>query len=159
MGESSVIAVVRLEDPCTVDARILLDELSAMLALRCADSAQHRFRVEDVKRARSAFVVARTMDGGPIGCGALRRFSYEVAEFKRIYRRPEWPGVGSAILSFLENVAARMNYRRAVVQTRAQNSQAIAFYLRHGYAPIEPYGEYMGMPEARCFAKDLVQEG
>lgn len=156
MGESSVVAVVRLEDPCTVDARILLDELSAMLALRCADSAQQRFRAEDVQCARSAFVVARTMDGNPIGCGALRRFSFEVAEFKRIYRRPEWPGVGAVILQFLENVAARMNYCRAVLQSHEQNRQAIDFYLRHGYEPVDPYGEYLGMPEARCFAKTLL---
>lgn len=73
MSDLSLVAVVREENPCTLDARAMLDELSATLALYSADGAQWRFCVEDVQRSRSAFAVARAVDGYAIGCGALRR--------------------------------------------------------------------------------------
>jgi GNAT superfamily N-acetyltransferase len=147
--------VVRMESPCTFDASLLLDEVSAMVALYCGDGAQSSFRVTDVTSPRSAFAVARTAEGHAIGCGAVRRFSFEAAEFKRIYRRPEWPGAGAMILQFLERVAMTMGYRRAVLQTRAANRRAVAFYLRHGYEVIEPFGEYTALPDACCFSKAL----
>jgi len=158
MRESSVIVVVRREDPCTLDARALLDELSALTALYGAPAASPRFHGKDVQTARSAFVVARTTDGDAIGCGALSRYSFEVAEFSRIYRRPEWPGAGSGILRFLESQAAGMGYRRIVLQTRQENRRAIAFYLRHGYEWIERPCEAGGTSDVRGFRKALAWE-
>lgn len=156
MSDLSLVAVVREENPCTLDARVMLDELSATLALYSADGAQSRFCVEDVQRSRSAFAVARAADGYAIGCGALRRYSFEIAEFKRIYRRPEWPGAGTAILRFLEGVAASMGYRRVILETCEANRRATAFYRRHGYETVEPFGEYLGMGGICCLGKVLA---
>ena len=33
--------------------------------------------------------------------------------------------------------------------------EAIRFYQREGYEPIEAYGPYRGEPLSRCFARDL----
>jgi ribosomal protein S18 acetylase RimI-like enzyme len=156
MSDLSLVAVVREENPCTLDARAMLDELSAMLALYSADGAQSRFSIEDVQRSRSAFAVARTIDGHAIGCGDLRRYSFEIEEFKRIYRRPQCPGTGAAILQFLEDVAVSMGYRRVILETRAANRRAVAFYQRHGYETIEPFGEYIGAAGVRCLGKTLA---
>ncbi|NLP60273.1 GNAT family N-acetyltransferase [Paraburkholderia sacchari] len=109
-----------------------------------------------MQRSRSAFAVARTIDGQAIGCGALRHYSFEIAEFKRIYRRPQWPGAGAVILHFLEDVAALMGYRRVILETRAANRRAVAFYQRHGFQTIEPFGEYIGADDAHCFGKALA---
>ncbi|MEX3924957.1 MULTISPECIES: GNAT family N-acetyltransferase [Paraburkholderia] len=155
MKESAVVVTVRREDPATRDAGLLLDELSAMVALYCGDGAQSRFNEQDAMTPRGAFVIARTTDGQAIGCGALRRFSFEVAEFKRIYRRAEFHGAGAAILRYLEELAAAMDFRRVILQTREANRRAIAFYRRHGYQHIDPYGEYTTMSDARCFGKAL----
>jgi len=154
MRESSVIVVVRREDPCTLDARMLLDELSALAALYGASTASSRFHDGDVQTARSAFVVARTTDGEAIGCGALSRYSFEVAEFTRIYRRPEWPGAGSGILRFLESQAAGMGYRRIVLETHEENRRALAFCLRHGYELVERTGDG-GTGDVRGLRKSL----
>ena len=156
MNDMSVVVVMREENPRTFDARAMLDELSATLALYTGDGAQSRFRIEDVQSSRSVFVVARTIDGHAIGCGALRRHSFGIAELKRIYRRPEWPGAGSAILRFLEGVAVSMGYRRVILETRQANSRAAAFYQRHGYETVEPFGEYISMEGVRCFGKALA---
>lgn len=155
MNNLSVTTVVQCESPQTLDASVLLDELSAMIALYGADGGQSRFRVDDVSTPRSLFAVARTPHGQPIGCGALRRFSFETAEFKRIYRRPEWPGAGAAILLFLETAAMSMGYRRVLLQTRKSNRRALAFYLRHAYMPTDPYGEYAAIDDALCLTKVL----
>lgn len=155
MNNLSVTTVVQCESPITLDASVLLDEFSAMNALYGADGGQSRFCVDDVSTPRSAFAVARTVRGYPIGCGALRRFSFETAEFKRIYRRPEWSGAGAAILLFLETTAVSMGYRRVLLQTRKSNRRALAFYLRHGFMPTDPYGEYSAIEDALCLTKAL----
>ncbi|PXX07069.1 acetyltransferase (GNAT) family protein [Paraburkholderia tropica] len=155
MNDESVVVIARREDPCTLDGRMLVDEAAACAALYAEDGGQARFCVDDVRSSRSAFVIARAVDGHAIGCGALRRLSFEVAELKRIYRRPEWRGVGALILTFLETAAHDLGYRRVVLQTREANRRAIAFYHRHGYATTEPFGVYAGVGDARCFMKAL----
>ncbi|TAM07009.1 MAG: GNAT family N-acetyltransferase [Paraburkholderia sp.] len=155
MNELCVVATVRREDPRTPDATVLLEEFGAMIALYRADDRKARFAVEDLCTVRSAFVVARTIDGRAIGCGALRRYSFEVAEFVLIYRRPEWHGTGSVILRFLEDLAAAMDYRKALVQVHEANRHAIALCLRHGYEPRSPVGECVGLGDTLCFAKAL----
>ncbi|MCP3728187.1 GNAT family N-acetyltransferase [Paraburkholderia sp. CNPSo 3272] len=155
MKDLSTLAVVRRENACTLDARILLDEMTATLALYRGATVQSQFYLGDLGSARSAFVMARTMDGLPIGCGALCRFSFEVAEFQCLYRRPEWPGTGTAILRFLETVAAGAGYRRVILQAREANRRAITFYQRHGYERAEPFADCAGLSDVRCFAKAL----
>ncbi|SDE32629.1 hypothetical protein SAMN05421548_14217 [Paraburkholderia lycopersici] len=155
MKDISTIAVVRRENACTLDARVLLDEMSATLALYCAPTPSSLFDAEDLCTVRSAFVVARTTDGFAIGCGALCRFSFEVAEFRCLYRRPEWPGTGAAILQFLEAIAIGAGYRRAILQAREANRRAIAFCRRHGYERAEPFADCAGASDVRCFVKAL----
>jgi GNAT superfamily N-acetyltransferase len=155
MKETSTVAVVRRENPCTLDARILIDELAATRALYGARNTQSSFGADELCSVRSAFVMARTMDGLAIGCGALCRFSFEVAECRWIYRRPEWLGAGAVILLFLESVAAASGYRRIVLQARAANRCAIAFYRRHGYEPVEPFADSGSLSDVKSFAKAL----
>lgn len=151
MNESSVVAVVRREEPCTLEARALIDEMSAMLALYGAHAAQSSLYRDTLTMPRSAFVMARTVDGEAIGCGALRRFSFEVAELQNIYRRPEWSGAGGAIVQHLERLAVSMGYRRVIVRTQAANRRAIEFGLRHGYERVDSPA-----PGTAVFAKSLA---
>jgi GNAT superfamily N-acetyltransferase len=148
---------VSCEDPRSQDARILLDELTTTLALFWGDGAQSRFQVEDACDAGGGFVIARTAQGAPVGCGAFRRFDNGVAELKRIYSRANILGVGRAILRRLETEAVAAGYRTLVVETRASNRRAIAFYGRNGFAPRTPYGIYVSDPGARCFTKSLCE--
>ncbi|VXB43183.1 GCN5-related N-acetyltransferase [Burkholderia sp. 8Y] len=147
--------LVRREDPWSLDAQALLDELSAMLAVFSGDSGQSRFCLEDVCSARGAFVVARTAQGFALGCGAFRRFDYGVAELKRLYSRPKTCGVGKAILTQLEADAAAAGYHKLLLETRSFNRRAIAFYQRNGFTPAGRYGIYVHQPDACCFEKTI----
>ncbi|MDR5733469.1 GNAT family N-acetyltransferase [Caballeronia sp. LZ025] len=153
MTPSGTAILVQREDPWSKDAQALLDELSAMLAVYSGDSGQSRFCLQDVCSARGAFLVARNEQGFSLGCGAFRRFDYGVAEVKRLYSRPNTCGVGSALLAQLEAEAAAVGYHKLLLETRAFNRRAIAFYQRNGFRATNPYGIYVHQPDARCFEK------
>lgn len=154
MNQSSMAIVVRREDPDDADARLLLDELGALLALRHGESGQAGFDPEDFRSTRGGFIVARTLNGEPVGCGGFRRFSYETVEIRRLYRRPEMSGVGSAVLETLEDAARDTGYRRIVVRVWNSDIRAIDFFLRHGYSSTEKFGGKTASGEGvLCFGK------
>jgi GNAT superfamily N-acetyltransferase len=148
--------IVLRTDPDDGEARALMDELSDALAAITGDSGRASFDPADVRAARACFAVARDAGGRALGCGAFRPLADGVAELKRMYARPGTRGVGGAVLRFLEAEAARLGFAELWLETRRVNARAVAFYERHGYAPIPNYGKYAGNPGAACFAKRLV---
>lgn len=146
---------IRVEDPSTFDATVLIDELSAALAAITGDSGRSSFDADDVRAVRARFAVARNASGQAVGCGAFRPLTGDVAEVKRMYARPGNPGTGRAMLAFLEAEAGALGYRSIWLETRALNERAVRFYLALGYSPIPNYGKYSGNVEAICMAKQL----
>lgn len=146
---------VRAEDPGTPEAIALVDELSAALAAITGDSGRSSFDADDVRVDGARFVVARDADGQAVGCGAFRPLADGVAELKRMYARPGNPGVGSALLAFLEAEAASLDYRAIWLETRVVNQRAVGFYRARGYTQIPNYGKYAGNDRAICLAKQL----
>ena len=64
-------------------------------------------------------------------------------------------GAGAPLLQALEALAEQAGYTRLVCETRRVNTRAVTFYLRGGWRETEPYGQYIGRPEAVCFSKEL----
>ncbi len=135
---------------------MLVAELDAALAAITGDSGTSSFDAADVRGAGAAFLLARGPDGRPCGCGALRPLQpgAGVAELKRMYARPG-SGAGRALLAALEARAVALGYREIWLSTRRVNARAVAFYLRHGYAPVEGYGKYAGSAVSACLGKRL----
>lgn len=104
----------------------------------------------------AAFLLARDKEGRAIGCGALRPLQPGVAEIRRMYAAVAGWGVGSAVLASLEAKAQSLGYDQVRLETRRLNTVVVSFYRRAGYREIQPYGRYVGRPEAICFAKQLV---
>lgn len=144
------------EDPCTPDAAVMLDELSDVLSVITGSSGRSSFDVNDVRVANARFVVARDQYGKAVGCGAFRPLESGIAEIKRMYSRRNMPGVGSAILSFLEIEALKLGFAALRLETRVTNEKAVVFYERRGYSRIPNFGKYMGKEEAVCFEKRLA---
>lgn len=65
------------------------------------------------------------------------------------------PGVGLALLKYLQAWALDMGYREIRLSTRVINSRAVAFYLRNGFREIENYGPYVDRDESVCLSKRL----
>ena len=149
---------VTVEDPESVDAAILLEELSSALAAITGSSGKASFDANDVRGEQARFVVARDVRDVPVGCGGFRPLEAGIAEIKRMYSRRSVAGVGTAILQFLEAEARMLNYQALRLETRIVNVRAVAFYERLGYSRIPNFGKYAGRPEAACFEKRLHRE-
>jgi ribosomal protein S18 acetylase RimI-like enzyme len=141
-------------DPDAIEARGLIAELDAALAAICGDSGAQSFDANDVRGARSVFLLARDASGNALGCGALRPIDDDVAEVKRMYARPG-SGAGVRLLGELERRALGFGYRAIWLETRKVNGRAVAFYERHGYRVIPNYGKYVGREDAVCLGKVL----
>jgi putative acetyltransferase len=105
----------------------------------------------------TVFLVARDESGIAVGCGGLRLLGPGSGEVKRMYVEPSvrGSGVAAALLRALEEHARGLGITRLLLETGTAQPDAIRFYRREGYEPIEAYGPYVGEPLSRCFARDL----
>lgn len=100
-------------------------------------------------------VLLLALDGDePVGCGALRAFSAEIGEIKRMYVRPtaRGRGVGAQLLDALLAHAARIGYTRVRLDTAPTLHSALALYARAGFTAIPPYRDDL-LPDALCFER------
>jgi GNAT superfamily N-acetyltransferase len=142
------------EEPDSVDARMLVAELSAALERITGDTGTSSFDTADVRSPRALFLIARDAAGLPIACGALRPLDESTAEIKRMYARAG-SRAGAALLAELERRAAAFGYQRTCLSTRRINERAVSFYQRHGYTEIAPYGHYAERAQSICMGKQL----
>ena len=134
----------------------LIENLSSELATITGDSGTRHFAVDSMKGERAVWVIARNATGDAVGCAALRPLTEQVAELTRMYSDRSEPGIGQALLAFLEASAQRLGYGEIWLETRKVNRRAVNFYERNGYRAIDNYGPYIGRQEAICFAKKIM---
>jgi putative acetyltransferase len=131
------------------------------VALRDAQQAEiaERYGVDDSEPGPkptasdvTLFLVAFDGDEA-VACGALRRLDDEHGEIKRMYVRPDRRGTGlsTLVLRRLEDAARRLGWTRVVLETGTEQPDAMRFYEREGYAPIPPFGYYVGSELSRCY--------
>ncbi|AQR67043.1 hypothetical protein BZG29_00725 [Janthinobacterium sp. LM6] len=151
--------VILAMDAASPDAQLLLDELSDALLRINGDSGRSSFDAE-AATPRGGFYIARDAAGTLLGCAALRPLGgpdSATAELKRMYARPGQGGlgVGAALLAHMEAQARRHGYQAVYLSTRVANARAVAFYARHGYAPVIAWGKYVGAAQSVCLGKTL----
>ena len=93
----------------------------------------------------------------PVACAALRPFSEDTVELKRMFVSPKWrrKGLGKAILQKCEEMARQENYRYIVLETNILLPDARSLYEKAGYARIDSYGPYAFLKETLCMGKAL----
>ncbi len=133
----------------------LVKMLDADLAER--DGNEHAFYDQFNKIDTIRFVVLAYEQEQPIGCGAIKEFSAEIMEVKRMYVTPgkRGKGIASAILSELEKWAGELLCNLCVLETGKRQPEAIRLYEHNGYQIIENYGQYAGKENSVCFQKKL----
>jgi ribosomal protein S18 acetylase RimI-like enzyme len=142
-------------DPDSVDARRLIAQLDAALAAITGETGAASFDPQDCRGAGAGFVLAYDSQGNAVGCGAVRALDGDVGELKRMYAQPG-SGAGAHLLAALEEHAMSCGYRQLWLSTRRVNLRAVAFYERHGYAPVTPYGQYVGRAASICLGRPLA---
>ncbi|MBK9392128.1 MAG: GNAT family N-acetyltransferase [Bacteroidetes bacterium] len=133
----------------------LVSLLDAELAVR--DGNEHTFYSQFNKLDNIRHVVVAYEDDVPAGCGAIKEFSTDTMEVKRMFVLPgnRRKGIAAKILRELEIWAAELSYKKCILETGKKQPEAIELYRRNGYLAIPNYGQYAGVENSVCFLKHI----
>ena len=138
-----------------VDFVKLVKLLDTELAI--IDGDEHGFYAQYNKIDKINHVVLVYDNDVPIACGAIKEFSTEAMEVKRMFTQPDFrgKGVASLLLSELEKWAKKLGYQKCVLETGKRQEDAVALYQKNAYQIIPNYGQYVGIENSVCFEKKL----
>lgn len=93
----------------------------------------------------------------PVGCGAIKEYTPDVMEVKRMFVPVDKRGRGIAgiILTELEAWAAELGYKKCILETALSMEPAVALYKKSNYNVIPNYDPYIGVETSICFEKLL----
>jgi GNAT superfamily N-acetyltransferase len=133
----------------------LVKELDTDLAIR--DGEDHAFYDQYNKIDLIKHVVVAYSNGAPVGCGAIKQYSHDITEVKRMFTNPGFRGNGiaSAVLRELEKWAEESGFSKCILETGKKQPEAIALYRKNNYTCIPNYGQYKDVEESVCFEKLL----
>jgi GNAT superfamily N-acetyltransferase len=83
------------------------------------------------------------LEGQAAGCAAIRRLDAERCEFKRLFVRPQFRGLGLGrqLLAWVTAEAKAAGYRQVVCDTMPAMADALAMYQRAGFERTEAYSD------------------
>lgn len=135
----------------------LVKHLDADLAER--DGTDHSFYAQFNTIDKIKYVVIAYENDKPVGCGALKAYSLNIMEVKRMYTSPDsrGKGIASKVLCELELWATELRCEKCILETGKKQPEAIALYQKNGYSMITNYGQYKDVENSVCFEKELKQ--
>ncbi len=137
------------------DFASLIDLLNAELRERYGKQQEffnHFNRLSTIRYALVAF------DGDkPVGTGAIREYSPDTMEVKRMFVLPNrrGEGIASTVLSELERWTRELGFKKCILETGSKLPEAVNLYKKRGYSVIPNYGQYEGIKDSICFEKLL----
>ena len=125
--------------------------------LKITDQDEHDFYNQFNNIDVIKHVVIAYNEDEPVGCGAIKFFSENSAEVKRMFVLPKARGKGYAqqILLELESWAKDLGYANCILETGKRQVEAVQFYHKSKYQVIPNYGQYKLMENSICFKKVL----
>lgn len=105
-------------------------------------------------------VVVAYYEGVAVGCGALRKFTDNEIELKRLFVKKEYRGknIGGLILEQLISMAKDLKYKKVLLETGEFLKESVKLYNRFGFEKIDNYGAYKDMTESICMALLLDED-
>ena len=94
------------------------------------------------------------------GCAALRIYSDEDIEIKRVFVRENYrkQNIGGMLLEQLISYAKESGYQRIILETGNFLQASVRLYFRYGYEQIENYGAYKNMKESLCMGLAIKED-
>jgi len=137
------------------DFRKLVNLLDKELRIRDGDS--HSFYAQYNKIDKIKYTVVAYLNNIPVGCGAIKEYSNDTAEVKRMFVQNEHRGlgIGGNILKELETWAAELNFSTLILETGKAQPEAIRLYEKSDYSVIPNYGQYEGIDNSVCMTKTI----
>ena len=138
------------------DFRALVNLLDKELRVRDGDA--HSFYAQYNKIDKIKYVVVAYLNNIPVGCGAIKEYSKETAEVKRMFVPKEYrgQGIGGIVLKELESWAAELNFSDLILETGKAQPEAIRLYGKSGYTVIANYGQYEKVDNSVCMKKSIL---
>lgn len=128
--------------------------------LATVDGDDHAFYSQFNKIDNLRYCVVAFWNDQAVGCGAIREYSPDAVEVKRMFVSPEFRGKGVAalVLTELENWAGELGYARCMLETGKRQVEAIRFYQKSNYQLIPNFGQYAGVDNSVCMEKWVKME-
>ena len=147
-----IIKRTNSEDP---DFCELVKELDKDLKLR--DGEEHVFYSQFNKTDKIKHVLVAYDEDLCVGCGALKAYSSDTMEVKRMFVRESHrsKGIASGILHALELWSNELGYKKCILETGKKQPEAIRLYQKNQYRIITNYGPYENVENSVCFEKKL----
>ncbi|HZV68458.1 MAG TPA: GNAT family N-acetyltransferase [Saprospiraceae bacterium] len=129
--------------------------LDADLAIR--DGDEHAFYAQFNKLDKIKHVVVAYEDDIAVGCGAIKEYSPDTMEIKRMWTSPgsRGKGIGVKVIAELETWSDELSYKKCILETGKKQPEAIRLYEKTGYHLIPNYGQYAEQENSLCFEKEL----
>ena len=105
------------------------------------------------------YVIIAYEENQPVGCGALRKYSEESIEVKRVFVREAYrkKGVAAGIMERLISKAKEQGYQNMILETGEFLPASVRLYTRFGFERIQNYGAYVNMKESLCMGLSLTK--
>lgn len=136
----------------------LVKELDKDLAERDGNERDFYNRFNKLDKIKNVIVVY--VGDIPAGCGAVKKYSDDTMEVKRMFTLPQYRsrGIASLVLAELERWALELGYSKCILETGKRQPEAIALYKKSGYKIIPNYDQYINIANSVCFLKTIVPE-
>ena len=153
-----------MSDAVRVEAVKPTEETAVRLVAALWEDIQQRYSFrgendmppEEFSSEREFFLVA-TVTGQAAGCAGLHEYGEDFAELNAMYVAPKFhgSGVARALIAAFEKRARELGYRIVRLRAGGQQPEALRFYQKHGFYPIECFGKYADSSVSLCFEKAL----
>ncbi|RTY95306.1 GNAT family N-acetyltransferase [Flavobacterium sp. GT3R68] len=138
-----------------LDFQQLVKQLDVDLKIRDGDAHDFYAQFNTIDTIKYAVVAYDQNEA--VGCGAIRQFSDDTMEVKRMFvvRAQRGKGIESIILKELENWTTELHFHTCILETGHNQPEAIELYRKNNYAIIPNYGNYAEVENSVCFRKEL----
>ncbi len=151
--------MISIDDPRADDVRALLGRHLAHA--RANTEPEEVYALEaDALAEPSVTLFSFRVDGELLGVAALKHLDGDHAEIKSMHaaEAARGRGIGRALLDHLLAVSRERGYRRVSLETGAGPAFAAAraLYASAGFAPCEPFADYLPSPNSACMTRVLA---
>jgi len=138
-----------------LDFQKLVHELDQYLAI--INGNKNDFFVQHNKLDLITHVLVAYEGSEAVGCGAMKDFTENTIEIKRMYVPIEkrCKGIAKFILDELQKWAQELGYKKCILETGDKMDDAIALYQKNNFNRIPNYGPYVNNESSICFEKNI----
>ena len=142
-------------DSNNLDFQNLVFQLNQYLAGINGESHSFYMQYNNIDILKNVIVVYN--NNYPVACGAIKEYSIDKMEVKRMWVQVNFrkKGYATLVLNELEIWAKELGYKYCILETGITMIDAISLYKKNCYLVVDNYGQYESVKSSICFQKEL----